>query len=63
MKTLYELNANQALDYSIRRVQENHPELSKKEARILVLNSLVYNVVIAEVSNMVDYLIEGEEAI
>lgn len=56
MHDLYEITMAQALEESIKVVMEQHPELTKKMAKTLVVNALIYNCVIEEVVNQVDFL-------
>ena len=59
MKELYKLTANEALAYAVDEVVEEHG-ISKKLARELVLNALVYNCVIEEIKGQVRFLLETE---
>lgn len=60
MKELYKLTATEAISYAVDNVAEEHG-ISKKFARDLVLNALVYNCVIAEIAGQVNFLLEYEE--
>lgn len=60
MLELYNFTATQVLDWSVEKVLELHPELSKNMALKLVKNALAYNVVIEEICNQVDFLMEEE---
>lgn len=57
MHDLYEITATQALEESVKVVMEQHPDLTKKMAKILVTNALIYNCVIEEVVGQVDFLL------
>lgn len=59
MKELYKMTANEALSYVVDEVAEDH-DISKKLARELVLNALVYNCVIEEIKGQVSFLLEKE---
>lgn len=61
MYELYNFTAKQVLDWSVERVLEIHPELSKNMALKLVKNALAANVVIDEICNQVDFLMEIRE--
>lgn len=63
MLELYNFTATQVLNWSVERVLEEHPELSKNLALKLVKNALAYNVVIEAICNEVDYLMEVREEI
>lgn len=60
MKDLWKLTANEALSPVIDEVAEEHG-VSKKLARDLVMNALVYCVVIEEIKGQVNFLLEYEE--
>lgn len=57
MKDLYDLNTTDALGYAIEEVMNEHPELTKTQAKKLVLNALVYNCVVAEITGQVNFLL------
>ena len=61
-ETLYELTMSEALQESITRLEESHPELTKKEAKKLVMNALIYNCVIDEVVGQAEFLYLGSSA-
>lgn len=61
MTELYDLTVAEALEYPIKVVMENNPELSKKKAKALVLNALIYNCVVDEIAGQVDFLLGKEE--
>ncbi len=61
MRMLYELTPSQAISYAVKRAQKEHPEFSKKDIELLVKNALVYNVVIEQILEQVDFLLEDEE--
>jgi hypothetical protein len=66
MHDLYEITTAQAIEESVKVVMDKHPELTKKMAKILVTNALIYNCVIEEVVGQVDFLmgcddLAGEE--
>lgn len=61
MRDLYKLTAAEAMSYAIDRVLESNPEVTKKQAKELVLNALVYNCVIEEIVGQVNFLLEKEE--
>jgi len=60
MKDLYKITATTAIDNLIEDVMADQESLgakvTKAEARTLVLNALMYNVVSCEVCNQVRYL-------
>ena len=60
MRDLYKLTAAEAMSGAIDKVLENNPELTKKQAKELVLNALIYNCVIEEIVGQVDFLLEKE---
>ena len=59
MKELYKLTPTEALSYSIDNVAEEL-NVSRKLARDLVLNALVYNCVVAEIVGQAAFLLEEE---
>lgn len=61
MRELYDLTAAQALESAIESVIENNPGMSKKQAKTLVLNALLYNCVIDEICGQVNFLMGKEE--
>lgn len=61
MRDLYNITASEALSFSIEKVIEDNPELTKKQAKVLVLNALLYNVVIAEIRGQVNWLLDKEQ--
>ena len=60
MRDLYEITAKEAIDIVVNSVLEYHPELSKNMGKNVVINSLCYNCVIAEIRGQVDYLLEDD---
>ena len=56
MHDLYEITMAQAIDESVKVVRDRHPKLTKKAARILVTNALIYNCVIEEIVGQVEFL-------
>lgn len=59
MRELYKLTATEAISYVADEVaEENH--ISKKLARELVKNALVYSVVIEEIQGQVKFLLERD---
>lgn len=61
MKKLYDLTPKEVIDELVDRVIIENPEVNKKTARALVLNSLIYNCVIDEILGQVNYLLDREE--
>ena len=61
MTELYDITATEAINGIVETVKENHPELSKAEAKKYVINALIYNCVIDEILGQVDYLMGVEE--
>lgn len=57
---LYDVDMRYLMIDLVEMVCEEHPELSKKNARALILNALLGNVVRAEISNQIDFLIEND---
>ena len=55
---LYDPTMKQAIDSLAEDVSEKQ-EISKKRAKLLVLNALLYNTVIEEVNEQVAFLIEN----
>ena len=56
MKELYDLTATEVIGFLVDDVMAQHKGLTKKEARKLVLNALIYNVVTSEVYGQIDFL-------
>ena len=46
---LYNITATEAIESVVNTVLEVNPELSKKDAKKLVLNALIYNCVVDEI--------------
>ncbi len=61
MTELYDLTVAEALEHSINRVMEENPELTKRQAKKLVLNALIYNCVVDEIAGQVNFLLGKEE--
>lgn len=61
MRDLYKLTATEAIDSVVEEVMGEHPELTKKRAKDLVINSLLYWTVINEIKGQVNFLLETEE--
>lgn len=60
MMELYNITASEAIACLVDEIAEDKG-ISKALAKKLVLNSLLYNVVIAEISNQVEYLMNGAQ--
>lgn len=60
MKDLYDITATQALDGIIDKVLADNPDMSRKMAKKLVINALLYNCVIDEVLGQVNFLLGKE---
>ena len=60
MRDLYKLTVTEAVNCSIEQVLEDNPELTKKQAKNLVLNALIANCVIEEIIGQVNWLLEKE---
>lgn len=60
MRELYKVTATEAIDSVVEEVMEEHPTLSKKDAKNLVLNSLLYYVVIEEIKGQVNFLLDED---
>ena len=56
---LYDVDTKILMIDLIEEIRSEHPELSKKAARLLLLNALLGNVVREEISNQVNFLIEN----
>ena len=54
---LDDLTMKEALDFPIRNVMHEHPELSYSQAKKLVLNTLQYNLVINQICEQTDFLL------
>ena len=61
MIKLYDMTMSEALQESITRLEESHPELTKREAKKLVINALIYNCVIGEIVGQAEWLYTGKE--
>ena len=57
---LYNITATEAIESVVNTVLEVNPELSKKDAKKLVLNALIYNCVVDEICGQVSFLMSKE---
>ena len=63
MRELYDITLTEAIAEAVQRLEEEHPELSKTQAKKLITNTLVYNCVIDEIVGQAEFLLgeEGQE--
>ena len=54
---LYNITATEALQGAIDAVMSDHPEITKAQAKRLVLNTLLYQCVVSEIRGQVDFLL------
>ena len=57
---LYDVDMRCLMVDLVEEVREYHPELSKKDAKLLIMNALLGNVVREELLNQIDFLIEND---
>lgn len=57
---LYDVDMRYLMIDLMETVREYHPELSKKDAKLLIMNALLGNVVREELLNQIDFLIEND---
>lgn len=55
---LLHLKQSYVMDTLIREIRSEHPELTKSAAKEYLLNALLYNIVIEEIKNQIDFMIE-----
>ena len=56
---LYDVNMKDLMADLVEEIQSEHPELTKKDAKLLIMNSLYANLVREELSNEINFLIEN----
>jgi hypothetical protein len=56
------ITATEAINGIVENVLEAIPDISKKKAKELVIESLIYNCVIDEIVGQVEFLYNNEEA-
>lgn len=56
---LYDVNSKETISMLVNEVTEQHPDLTKTQAKILVLNAIWSNLVVEEITNQVNFLIEN----
>lgn len=57
---LYDVDMRYLMIDLVETVREYHPELSKKDVKLLIMNALLGNVVREELLNQIDFLIEND---
>ena len=58
---LYDITPSEAISYAVAKVLKCHPELTKKEAKKLVCNSLIYVNPTAEIERHVCFLLGDDD--
>ena len=56
---LYDIDMKILMVDLVEEIRSEHPELSKKDAKLLIMNALLGNVVREEISNQINFLIEN----
>ena len=56
---LYDVDMKILMIDLVEEIRSEHPELSKKDAKLLIMNALLGNVVREEISNQINFLIEN----
>lgn len=56
---LYDVDTKGLMADLVEEIRSEHPELSKKDTKLLILNALLGNVVREEISNQINFLIEN----
>lgn len=57
---LYDVDMRYLMIDLVETVREYHPKLSKKDAKLLIMNALLGNVVREELLNQIDFLVEND---
>lgn len=56
---LYDVKTKDTMAMLVNEVTEQHPDLTKAQAKILILNAIWANHVVEEITDQVDFLIEN----